>query len=347
MDRKIYNQIITEHFDMNNHETRKTLVYMNEAEQNQMLVALASKLYNAIVSKVDKIDYGKIPESKGDITKIPNYPEMMECLDTIRELLIEYKQSTEPADIIFETIDNLKKTKRVWEKAFATETEMPIVMYNTIALSVVSSTSLLISASVELVKDPTDKSYKLFLDKAGAAKTQKWLLYKNLKTFNKGCKNGDIEESMMAMIGVQKNVIESCLTEESIGGAIWGIAKKVFTGTTLIILIRFAIPLLHQLTSLFYEMKQSISDFFDHQADLVRLNAESLKYDYTKSDAARDEIVKKQNKIADKFKKISNMFMVKIKVAETNANKEIESTNNSKLNLDDITPKNTGSSIFY
>ena len=57
MDRSLYNEIIKEHFDIMDNDTRKILVSIDEADQNQVLGNLATKLYDSIVKKVTDIDF--------------------------------------------------------------------------------------------------------------------------------------------------------------------------------------------------------------------------------------------------------------------------------------------------
>ena len=69
-----WNNIITEHFDIFDTNTRKILLSINEAEdRNMVLSSLSAKLYNIIVEKSTEIDFGDIPKSKGDISKIPHF----------------------------------------------------------------------------------------------------------------------------------------------------------------------------------------------------------------------------------------------------------------------------------
>ena len=112
MDRAVYNQLIKEHFNIGDTQTRKILVSIDEADQNQVLGNLATKLYNSIVKKVTDIDFGQIPLSKGDITKIPNYMDIVECLTTMRDMMQERRQTTVSVDTIFNAIENLKKYKK-------------------------------------------------------------------------------------------------------------------------------------------------------------------------------------------------------------------------------------------
>ena len=76
MNDVVFDKVIKEHFDTSDRKSIRTLLSLNEADQNQAMVALASKLYENIVAKVDDIDFGTIPASKGDITKIGNFVEV-------------------------------------------------------------------------------------------------------------------------------------------------------------------------------------------------------------------------------------------------------------------------------
>ena len=146
MLQKDYDFVLKEYFDTSNRKSMQALLSLNESDQNQAMMALASKLYEKIVAKVDDIDFGTIPASKGDITQIGNYLEMRDCINIIGEILAHYKQDMTPLTIIENAIENIKSSKKVWEKAFLVGSELPITFYNTIVLSIVSGVSLLISS---------------------------------------------------------------------------------------------------------------------------------------------------------------------------------------------------------
>ena len=118
MDRKLYNDLVKEFFDVTDTETRRCMVTINEADQDQVLGSLAAKLYDNIVNKATDIDFGQIPLSKGDITKIPNYFELCDCLTTVRDMMVAKHQTTNSTDTIFGAIENLKKTKNIFRSAF-------------------------------------------------------------------------------------------------------------------------------------------------------------------------------------------------------------------------------------
>ena len=358
MDRSIYNEIIKEHFDVMDSDTRKILVSINEADQNQVLGNLATKLYNSIVKKVTDIDFGQIPLSKGDITKIPNYMDIIECLTTIRDMMQEKKQTTAPVDTIFNAIENLKKYKNIWEKGYALECEIAIVFYNTIALSIVSATSLLISATVEFIKNPDSGVIDLELAKITNSKTKDGLLFKNLEKFNKACRKGEIEKTFNEILKAQRQVREATEdfyeTESKVSESttdksyiLENIAAILFTGAMVVSLLTCVIPILHQLTTTLYNLRQRVADYLAGEADIIRLNAEKVQYNRTKTPEQKKKIIERQNKIADHFKKWSNVLMIKSVKAEKESEQQIKKDREMKNKIDDVVDEIPGSASIF
>lgn len=334
MFREQYNALIKEHFDIMDNETRKVLVTINEADQNQVLGSLATRLYDSIVKKATDIDYGQIPASKGDITKIPNYLDIVQALTTVRDMQVATKQSTESADIIFTAIENLKKSNKLWDRGFLMDCEMIVVFYNTIALSIVSATSLLISATVEFVKEPDSGIIDLELAKVSNHKTRDGLLFKNLEKFNKAYKKGDIEKTLEPLLRAQRQMKESVENNGTV--VMENIAALLFTGAMVVGLLSTIIPILHQLTTSLYCLRQNLSEYLSGEADIIMLNAEKVQYNRTKTPEQKKKIIAKQHKIADRFKKWANKLIIKSTKAEKDAEKMIKEEQNNKKKIGDI-----------
>lgn len=329
MLRDQYNALVKEHFDITDRETRKVLVTIDEADQNQVMGNLAAKLYDAIVKKVTDIDFGQIPASKGDITKIPNYLDMVSCLTTIRDMMIESKQSTGSADIIFLAIENMKKYQKIWEKGYFLENEMTIVFYNTIALSIVSAISLLTSATIEFVKNPQSDVIDIELAKVANHKTKDNLLFKNLDKFNKACRKGDIEKVFNEVLKAQRQLKEGTIVKESISAIL-------FTGAMVLGLLTTVIPILHQLTNALYCLRQNVAEYLAGEADVIRLNAEKVQYNRAKTPEQKKKIIARQHKIADHFKKWANRLMIKANKADAEAQRQIKEDRSNKSKIGDV-----------
>ena len=329
MLRDQYNALVKEHFDITDRETRKILVTINEADQNQVMGNLAAKLYDAIVNKVTDIDFGQIPASRGDITKIPNYLDMVSCLTTIRDMMVESKQSTGSADIIFLAIENMKKYQKIWEKGYFLENEMTIVFYNTIALSIVSAISLLTSATIEFIKNPQSDVIDIELAKVANHKTKDNLLFKNLDKFNKACRKGDIEKVFNEVLKAQRQLKEGAIVKESISAIL-------FTGAMVLGLLTTVIPILHQLTNALYCLRQNVAEYLAGEADVIRLNAEKVQYNRAKTPEQKKKIIARQHKIADHFKKWANRLMIKANKADAEAQRQIKEDRSNKSKIGDV-----------
>ena len=321
-----FDRLMREHMDITDRETRKSIIGLEEADQSKVLVSLTSKLYDKIVTKVDDIDFGTIPSSRGDITKVENYESMMECVDIIYSILKQYNQNTEPVDTILTAVNNIKVRKDLFMKAFSMNVELPMVFYNTMVLSIISSISFLIAVSIEFIKNPGDDSFTVSLDKVAYTKTSQNLLLDNLRKFNIACNKGELDRSL-----------NECMKPgiKNLSGG--GIA--LLSVVSLIGLAKVIIPLLQELTYFFYSTPQNISDYFAVQADLLQMNTTNVMYKDI-DDASKKEIVRKQTKIADKFRKISNFFNIAYKKAEkkTKDTKKLEKEKYKTRDIMDTAP---------
>lgn len=342
-----YNRVVKEHFDLADEATLKTVVYVNEADKSQVLSSLANRLYGKIMKNVADIDFGTIPNTKGDITKMQNYPDLVETLDIIKELLVYYRQSTSDVDIVINAIANIKNLQRVWEKAFAIDCGIVVILYNTMCLSVVSATSLLIASTIEYIKEPDENKYIMVVQKVSKNKTGEAMMLKNLEKFNKACSTGEIEKTCkelceknhavkheMALLEQDQFLHESPIP--AMIGAIEGLPAIVLSISSLLLLIGCIIPILRELTAMFCYAKQSASDYFAMEADIVRLNAEHVQYSSAKSPEAKKKIRDKQLKIADKLKKMSDTLAVKMSKAATYAQAEVKNDREDKVKINDI-----------
>lgn len=191
--------VLREHLDVTDSATRKLIISLDEAttkQQSQVIISLTSRLYDKIQDKVDKVDFSYVSASRGDITKIPHYDELCDCLDIIHRLVVEYRQDTAPVDTVTTAIDNLKVRTGMFKKAFAINAPLPTLTYNSIALGIVQSTSLLIATSVEYIKDPNADTFKMALDTVAYNKTRDNLMFNNLKTFNESCRTREFDKAM-------------------------------------------------------------------------------------------------------------------------------------------------------
>ena len=323
----------TEHLDLTDDLTRKSVIAMNEAEQGSVLTALTSKLYDNTVSKVDDIDFGEIPMTKGDITKLSNYDRMNECVEILVGILKEFKQDTSCVDEISKAISNVSTRKDMFMKGFKYNCELVIIMYNTTVLSIISAISYMIATAIEFIKTPNQESFQIVLDKVAYSKTKNNMLYNNLKKFNKSCDSKDFDKAMNHIVDNRLKGIAESYGDYREAAAI-GTGIAIITGV--LVILTNIIPILREMVFFFYYTRMRVSDFFDIQADLLQMNAYNLQNNANASDEDKEKIVSKQLKISALFRKIANKISFTVKKAESDSTKEM-TKDSKKIKMEEIT----------
>lgn len=314
------------YFNLTDDMTRNVLLTVNEADQNVVMTNLSQKLYSHIINKVDDIDFGTIPESKGDITKIQNYDQLMDCINVISEVLARYNQPTTSIEVVQLAVQNVIDRTDKFVMGYKLNIEMPIVIYNTIVLSIVSSVSYLIASCLEYVKQPEDMGFEISLDKTATIKSADALLFKDLTKFNNTCASGEFDKAMDFML--------SAKAKNFTGGIMLGFsASTIAIALAAVLLI---IPAIRELIFLFYYTRESISTYFELQANLLTMNAYNVQNNLARDAKDRKKIAANQKKVAEVFNKISNKVKVNYKVAEVKAVKDNTTVEKIKYTQDDI-----------
>ena len=345
-----YMQIVSETYDLSDYATKKNLLFCNEAKRIDNLEHIVGNLYMHIKSNVAGIDFGTIPKSKGVVTRIDNYANVLDCINSVHELVYNYKERTDIPDALSTALANLQQRERVFTKAFALNIEFPIMIYNMTVLAVVSSVSLLLSSTVEYVKNGHD-SFAVSFDKTGYAKSRDHVLYQYVTQFNRNCDNGTLDKLMNDCIKnnltpmsesaklepVDEGLKEVIGTVGDVVGMAGGAATAVKVGQAamkfkpLKIVIMFIaagyaivsfIKLIWKTAFWIMSTRMKISDWFEIQATYLQINAENLKYrdDRKDSDDHRKSVYQRQMKWVDRFKKLANFFALK----DSKATKETE-----------------------
>lgn len=201
---------IKENFDLSDRYTCKVVASLLEAgKDEQLLSALSSALYDKIVTKVDEIDFGTIPLSRGDITKVEKWAQTEECMSIMRQLIVQYKQDPAIMDVVITAAQNIKDRKALFIKAYHTNSEFPMLLYNLIVLAIERSVSLMIATCIQFVKDPSTNTPVKALDKVAYQKTMEDVMYKQLITFNNQCKNAVIDKTINEVLKKHTPALEA------------------------------------------------------------------------------------------------------------------------------------------
>lgn len=343
-----FDLVMKEYMNFSDKNTVRMIVEASSDNQTQILTALTSRLYDLIVAKADKIDYSTISKSRGDITKIQNYDQLVECVDLIRKIVIEYKQNTYSIDIINDAMANLRNNTSSFKKAFAISAPIPCMMYNNVALAVVNSVSFMIATCIEYIKNPNTSSYEMALDKVAYEQTMNHLLFQSLADFNAACKSNEFNNMMKLCL--EKRILKEAQAETDIEDDAPflspddisndtdldgdkkviihdteihedGLFEGLFGGIarSLVFVIRVIVPLLRNIVYYFYSTRQTITDYFTVQAQMLEMNAYQLQYNNYIDEERKKKAIEKQMKIATKFRNIANKFAIDNSTATKNA----------------------------
>lgn len=326
-----YMQIVNEIYDLSDYNTKKKVLFCNEAKKVVNVEHIVGNLYDHIKNNCDAIDFGSIPRSRGVVTRIENYKELVDCIGTIRDLVVAYNEDPKIVNTLSTVLDNVHQRERIFTKAYALNIEFPMMMYNTAVLSVVSGTSLLIGSCIEYIKNGHD-SFITSFNKAAYIKSREGVLFQYAEQFNSLCANGTLDKLMDAC--VKNNLTPSNESAEVMNEGIVDTAKnigskmntfgKVVTGV--ISVIGLVITLFKILRiSIYYwkRMQMSVSDWFAIQANYLQINAENLKYrEDDRGDDHRKAVYQRQMKWVNTFNKISNALALKDSKAKKDAQKD-------------------------
>lgn len=325
-----YMQIVSEAYDLSDPYIKKKVIFCNEAKRQENIENIVGRLYTHIKNDVTGIDFGTIPRSKGIITKIDNYNGLIDCINSIHDLVKSYNQPTKSVDELTTAINNIKNRERVFTKAFTLNIEFPIMLYNMTVTAIVSATSLLMSSSVEFIKNGHD-SFTTSLDKVGYVKSKDHLMIEYVSQFNRNCANGTIDklvnsciknnitntnESTIVDAQNVKSVNEGIFWKDNPDGTKSPTAATAITGVIMGAGAKYVIPaitssplgifitavigagitavlflfLFRKVAFFVLKTRMDISDWFEIQANFLQINAENLKY---RDDPKGDEHKKK------------------------------------------------------
>lgn len=329
-----------EYFDIiKDSNTRHNYMALDEAGSDRVLTDLTSKLYDHLVKKTTAIDYGSIPNTDGDITKMDNYEDLKDVLQIIKDICKEYHETGGPVDTITLAMSNLEARKDLFNRAFKANCELAIVLYNNIALGIVEGTSYLIASCIELIKAPADENFSIQMDKIAYKKSRDYLLYTSLDKFNKACTDGDVDKCVNGLI--DNRVKKGAVVKEAFEvGAILSGAIGI---TALILLV--ILPIIRELIYFFFHLRTTIADYFEMQADILQMNAYNVENSDKFKKGDKKEIARKQLAVVDAFRKIANFVQIDGKQAEVKASRDVQQSKKKyKLNKDDTIEVSSDSS---
>lgn len=287
------------------------------------------KLYQTIVDRAH-VDFGDIPNSKGDIIRYSGYKTMLDTLNALVGLgqNEKSKELVDYATVVLTTIDNIKKSKPFYTKAFTQKNKYIMLDYNLYVYTCVQATTSLITAFVsDLKTDSSKMKIELKDTKYGAN-----LFYiDSLRSFNDINKDGKYSKYMDSVL---KNGKENMILDTSI-----------VVGAAAIAIVAFSIiPLTRKLIYCFKELRRKLSNTLAEQAYFLELNKNCLEYNTTMDEKKKQKILKRQEKLRNVLLSLSDKIKIDDVKAQQQSSRELQ-RDNKEMTIDGIRDEISDSDI--
>ena len=139
-------------------QDRKYMRTMSKEDIHQINGASIQRLYQTVLDKKN-CDFGDIPTSKGDLSKVKYLTSTKECLKVLKELMT-MNGIQEPGIAEIETaIGNVERMQPTFEYGFKTNQEYIIILYNTTVMAIVDATSMMCTAYMDYLVGPDQERF--------------------------------------------------------------------------------------------------------------------------------------------------------------------------------------------
>lgn len=328
-----FQEAIVNFMDFHDKKTNNELHNLNEEEQNSFLVSLTNKLYRSIIGKVDEIDYGDIPNTKGDITKLPKYKEIRETIKTLKDIFKQFKENPKPIQEIENTLNYVEDYQSLFVACYAGKIELGIMMYNNITLSIIASLSYMIAVCIEYIKSTKNNGLEVILKKTKITKVKESILYESLIKFNDASRKGDIENALRPLIKSKASNSIAVLT------------PLIFGVISIVGIVMACVSMLNDIAYFFYATRVNVSQYFELQSNLLKMNVETLKNSDIETVSDKQRVINRQLAIAERFHKIADFIAFDNVEADRKATEGIKKENRN-YKIDEVIDDDNEGSIF-
>lgn len=310
---------------------------LSKDEKETLNNVIATKLLMQINRKFKRKDFIELEKTKGDITKFYGYKTIDDSINFLEKKLVSIgnEDYNYCVNTLRKTLVELKKNKNIFNKAFAKNNSVLIVLYDSISATLINETHSLMVKIVTAEKD----NYGNFLLNIFRKKTnyKNREIYKALQDFidisvsqkinslviKEGFDVGDFFSD------IQSNLDNSCKNFGGKGdefkgngaGIILGIVGGILLIITLLKTARF-------LVYYFYNKRQELSNSIDELKEMLQLNIDSLSYRKTdKNSKEYEKIISKQEKWMERLDKLKHFVEIKDKTTDEDTNDDIDKAN--------------------
>lgn len=321
------------------------IVFEGSTEKNAILL---QKLYTDIIAK-SNIDFGSIPDSRGNLVKYSGYPLMQQSMDRINVLFSG--TPSEEVTLMNELHDMIVSCKNDFMYGFSMQNEFVKVTYNTSVMTLYELINLCILSYGKKLRNTKGIDFEF-----GKVKKKDLIVMKNAKSLIKGYKNGQWNTAMKAFRNNPGLLNVSPATEGSLfgkdatlGEGIKSIVDAVGKVPALIKVPLMAIAaiiglliVIRGLITLFWTGVVKLRDYTKVQQKFVDITIR------TEEDEGADEkTLKFHQKVSSKLEDISNFIEVRVLKSDSEAKSEIRKSNADNFQASDFTDAGFGGDVEF
>lgn len=277
------------------------------------------KLYQSVIDK-GHIDFGDIPNSKGNIVEYSGYTNMIEVLENVLKLASDSKSQMviTYVNTVKDAITHMRALAPVYRKGFNLQNQYVMMEYNTFVYTIIQAVSTILYEFVDFIKRPDKPTMDITL-KNTKYKANTFYI-EQLRKFNHINTKMNYNKYLESML---QNGRENFTGVEAIGlGVVIAVALSI-------------VPITRELIYRFYNTKSSISDCLAQQAYFLEMNKTVIEANSDFTQKKKDAILIKQEKIKNLCLRLSDKLRVN-HIKALNPSKAMLRDDNKLLTLDGI-----------
>ena len=324
------------------------IVMEGSTEANAILL---QKLYTDIISK-SNVDFGSIPDSKGNLTKCKEYPIMEQAMDRLNRLF--EGTASDELKLMNQLNDMIISCRKDFEFGYSFDIEILKVTYCTAVMTLHEMISVCILEYTERMRKNAGIKFNF-----SSTKKKDILVIKTTRSLIKAYNNGQWQK----MIGAFKkdpDLMSGSATEASVsfsgsitgmgfgdalkaaGNAIKSIPKFISIPVAIIAAIILIFILIRNLIYLFYCGSVSVRDYTKTEKELVDVVIRNEK-----EEGVSDKVISTHTKISDMLHSVANFIEVRILNNDKQAKKELEKSNKDNFQASDFKNPAFGGDIEF
>lgn len=314
-------------------EDQKYMRTMTKPDINQINATLVQKLYENVL-KYNTCDFGDIPKSKGKIMKVVGIDDTIQCLDILMQLHTEHDIPTEDIVELKATIATMNRLSNSFEFGFSVDNDYLVITYNTIIMAIMDSTSKLIADYTTYMVTPDNVTYNSGHKRGG--KNRGNVSIDIVRRFNKLAENGTLDGTVNSIVTSATKRSAGTRTDEiaSTGSLTESVIGAVTVTAAVLLGLKALVNLVREAIFLFYHSRVKISDYLETQATFLEMNRLVVQSS-NKNAFQQKKILKNQEKVILKLRRLSDKIKINSEDAETKAFKTAKNEN-AMLSLSEI-----------